>query len=73
MAFGLTYAPAVFQAMINDVVRDFLDQFVYVYPDLDTHQIHVNQVLKRLLDNDLYVKAKKVCFMPTTSPSWASL
>ena len=73
MAFGLTYAPAVFQAMINDVVRDFLDQFVYVYPDLDTHQIHVNQVLKRLLDNDLYVKAKKVCFMPTPSPSWASL
>lgn len=44
-SFGLTNAPAVFQAMINDVLRDFLDQFVYVYlddiliysSDLDTH------------------------------------
>lgn len=43
---GLTNAPAVFQAMINDVLRDFLDNFVYDYlddiliysPDLDTHQ-----------------------------------
>ena len=53
--FGLTNAPAVFQAMINGILRDFLDHFVYVYlddsliysPDLDTHQDHVNQVLKK--------------------------
>uniref|UniRef100_A0A3B4U1I2 ribonuclease H n=1 Tax=Seriola dumerili TaxID=41447 RepID=A0A3B4U1I2_SERDU len=67
MPFGLTNAPAVFQAMINDVLRDFLDQFVYVYlddiliysSDLNTHKHHVCQVLKRLLDNHLYVKAEK--------------
>ena len=55
MPFGLTNAPAVFQAMINDVSREFLDHFVYVYlddiliysPDLETHQVHTNQVLKR--------------------------
>ena len=28
MPFGLTIAPAVFQAMINDVLRDFLDHFM---------------------------------------------
>ena len=71
MPFGLT---AVFQAMINDVLRDFLDQFVYVYldnisiysPDLATHQDHVTQVLKRLLDNQLYVKAEKSVFHADT-------
>ena len=74
MPFGLTNAPAVFQAMINDVLRDFLDQFVYVYlddlliysPDLATHQDHVSQVLKRLLDNQLYVKAEKSVFHADT-------
>ena len=74
MPFGLTNAPAVFQAMINDVLRDFLDHFVYFYlddiliysPDSDTHQDHVNQVLKRLLDNDLYVKAEKSVFHANT-------
>ncbi len=29
--FGLTNAPAVFQALINDVLRDMLIQFVFVY------------------------------------------
>ena len=67
MPFGLTNAPAVFQAMINDVLREFLDKFVYVYlddiliysTDLVSHRNHVNQVLQRLLDNHLYVKAEK--------------
>lgn len=31
MPFGLINAPAVFQAMINDVLIDFLKHFVYVY------------------------------------------
>ena len=67
MPFGLTNAPAVFQAMINDILREFLDKFVYVYlddiliysPDLVSHRLHVSQVLQRLLDNQLYVKAEK--------------
>ena len=74
MPFGLTNAPAVFQAMINDVLRDFLYQFVYVYlhdiliysPDLATHKEHVNQVLKRLLEHHLYVKAEKSVFHADT-------
>lgn len=48
--FGLTnYAPAVFQSLVNDVLRDFLNQFEFVYlddilifsPDPDSHQLHV--------------------------------
>ena len=60
--------------MINDVLRGFLDQFVNVYlddiliysPDLATHQEHVNQVLKRLLEHHLYVKAEKSVFHADT-------
>ena len=74
MPFGLTNAPATFQAMINDVLRDFLDHFVYVYlddiliysSDLKKHQDHVTQVLKRLLENKLYVKAEKSEFHADT-------
>ena len=64
MPFGLTNAPVVFQPMINGILRDFLDHFVYVYlddiliysPDLEKHQVHVTKVLKRLLEHQLYVK-----------------
>ncbi|KAK3517835.1 hypothetical protein QTP70_021016 [Hemibagrus guttatus] len=33
MSFGLTNAPAVFHALINNVLRDMLNQFVFVYLD----------------------------------------
>ena len=74
MPFGLTNAPAVFQAMINDVLRDFLDRFVYVYlddiliysSDLESHKTHVSQVLQRLLEHKLYVKAEKSEFHADT-------
>ena len=33
MPFGLTNAPTVFQALINDVLRDMLNKFVFVYLD----------------------------------------
>uniref|UniRef100_A0A8C7WS22 Gypsy retrotransposon integrase-like protein 1 n=1 Tax=Oryzias sinensis TaxID=183150 RepID=A0A8C7WS22_9TELE len=70
MPFGLTNAPAVFQALVNDVLRDFLNRFVFVYlddiliysPSLDSHVQHVHQVLQRLLENKLYVKAEKCEF-----------
>ena len=70
MPFGLTNAPAVFQALINDVLRDMLNRFVFVYLDdilifsrnLEEHIQHVSLVLKRLLENKLYVKAEKCTF-----------
>lgn len=68
MAFGLTNAPAVFQALVNDVLWDFLDKFVFIIyilifsPDSKSHTIHVCQVLDRFLCNQLFVKAEKCEF-----------
>lgn len=57
-------------SMVNDVLRDFLNRFVFVYLDnilifsrsLDELITHFRQVLQRLLENRLYVKAKKCKF-----------
>ncbi len=70
LPFGLTNAPAVFQALINDVLRDMVNRFVFVYlddilifsPSLQVHTQHVRQVLQRLLENQLYAKAEKCVF-----------
>lgn len=70
MSFGLTNAPAVFQNVINKVLGDMLNQFVFVYlddilifsPDLKTHVQQVRQVLQRILQHGLYVKADKCEF-----------
>ena len=56
MPFGLTNAPTVFQHMMNDMLREYLDQLMVVYldyiliysSDLDTHEQHVCLVLQRL-------------------------
>ncbi len=57
MPFGLSNSPAVFQALVNDVLRDMVDQFIYVYLDdilifsssIQEHVQHVRRVLQRLL------------------------
>ena len=67
MPFGLTNAPAVFQDLMNDVFRDYLDQFVIIYlddilifsPDQVSHDKHVSLVLERLQRNNLYGKLEK--------------
>ena len=54
---------------------DFLNHFVYVYlddilifsPDSNSHVRHVRQVLKRLLENQLYVKTEKNEFHANTT------
>ena len=77
MPFGLTNAPAVFQNLVNDVLRDFLNRSVFVYLDdilifshnQEEHFQHVRQVLLRLLENKLYVKAEK-CEFSVTSVSF---
>ncbi|KAL0180387.1 hypothetical protein M9458_025829 [Cirrhinus mrigala] len=70
LPFGLTNAPAVFQGMVNSVLVDMINQFVFVYlndilifsPPLQVHTQHVHQVFQRLLENQLYVKAEKCKF-----------
>lgn len=68
--FGLTNALAVFQALINYVLWDMLNKFVFVYLDdilifsnsFQKHVQHVHKVLRRLLDNHLYIKPEKCQF-----------
>ncbi len=53
-----------------------LDQFIYIYLDdilifshsLQEHVQHVRQVLQRLLENGLYVKAEKCVFHVQSVP-----
>lgn len=69
MPFGLTTVPAVFQALINDVLQDFLNNFVYLYLDdilifsrsFDKHVQQVHSVLQRLLENKLTVIGNGPC------------
>lgn len=69
MPLGLTNAPAIFQALINDVLRDMLN-YVFVYVDdilifsqsKEQHIHHIQSVLQCLLKNSLYVKAQKCEF-----------
>ncbi|KAI3354953.1 hypothetical protein L3Q82_004746 [Scortum barcoo] len=69
MPFSLTNAPAVFQGFINEILREYLNVLcLYMFdilifsPDPVTHQHQVWQVLIRLLENQLYVKAEKCEF-----------
>lgn len=70
MPFGLTNAPDVLQTLVNDVLKDCLDKFMFVYlddilifsRDLEEHQTHVHTVLQCLLKNKLYVTLEKCEF-----------
>ncbi len=53
LSFGLTNAPATFQAMMNDVFREVLGKYVLVYLDdilvfsktPEEHKVHLEKVL----------------------------
>lgn len=73
MPFGLTNATSVFQALINNVFRDFINRFVVVYLDdilifsesMEEHISHVRQILARLLEKGYSGKLRNVLFMLT--------
>ena len=70
MPFGLVNAPATFQAMMNTILREFLDHIVVVYLDdmlidsksLAEHKVTIKQVLARLEKLDLAISLKKSVF-----------
>ncbi len=78
MPFGFTNAPATFCTLMNDIFREWLDDFVVVYIDdiliysgsLEEHAEHFRKVFQRLRENKLYAKLKKCEFGVT---EWTSL
>ena len=68
MFFGLTNSPATFQAMMNELLRDlintgkvavFIDDVIVRTETEEGHDELVAEVIKRLEENDLYVKPEK--------------
>jgi len=68
MFFGITNSPAMFQAMMNKILRDminegkvaaFVDNVLVGTEMEEEHNEIVEEVLRRLEKNDLYVKPEK--------------
>jgi Reverse transcriptase (RNA-dependent DNA polymerase) len=71
MYFGLMNSPATFQTMMNLIMQDLINQgAVVVYIDNilifmmteEEHDIIVEEVLKQLEENDLFLKLEKCVF-----------
>ena len=70
LAFGLTNAPATFQALMNETFSDLLDTCVVVYLDdilvysssKEQHIKDLEEVLRRLKDAQLFAKRSKCTF-----------
>jgi hypothetical protein len=70
MPFRLSNAPATFQALMNDVLRDYLRSFVLVFFDdiliysssWAEHLQHINIVLSALRAHHLHLKRSKCSF-----------
>jgi len=68
MFFGMTNSPTTFQGMMNKILRDiinegkvaaFVDDVLIGTEMEEGHDELVEEVLKRLEENDLYVKPEK--------------
>jgi len=68
MFFGMTNSPATFQAMMNEILRDLINEGkVAVFIDnvlvrTETEKGYdeiVEEILRRLEENDLYIKPEK--------------
>jgi len=68
MFFGMTNSPATFQGMMNEILRDminerkvvaFVDNVLIGTETEEGHDEIMEEVLKRLKENNLYVKPEK--------------
>jgi len=68
MFFGLTNSPATFQVRMNDLLRDlvvegkavvFIDDVIVITETEEEYDKIVEEVLRRLEENDLFVKPEK--------------
>jgi hypothetical protein len=70
MPFGLTSAPATFQAAMNDIFKKYLDDFIVVFlddimvfsKDPNKHLEHLEVVLRILSEHQFYAKLRKCSF-----------
>ncbi len=70
MPFELTNAPSTFCTLMNDIFREWFDDFVIVYIDdilvynnsMEEHVEHFRKVFQRLKENKFYVKFEKCEF-----------
>ena len=61
--------------MMNDLLHDFLDEFVLVFLDdiltfsrsMEEHTGHLRRIFQRLRENKLYAKASKCEMAKTTA------
>jgi len=68
MFFGITNSPTMFQAMMNEILRNLINEGkvaasvddVLVGTDMEEgHNEIVEEILRRLKENDLYIKLEK--------------
>ena len=68
MFFGLTNLPVTFQAIMNKLLRDlintgkvvvFINDMIVGIESEEEHNEIVTEIVKRLEENDLYVKLEK--------------
>jgi hypothetical protein len=73
LSMGLTNAPSTYQNVMNDIFREYLNDFVLVYLDdilvysrtPEEHLHHIQLVLQKLRDERLYASRKKCDFGKT--------
>ena len=82
MPFGLTHAPATFQALVNTTLCKYLDIFVIAYLDdiliytkgtLKKHIQEVKKVFKALQETDIRLQPDKCKFHVKTIKSLGSI
>jgi hypothetical protein len=71
MFFGLCNSPATFQAMMNDIFRDmlnegwliiYMDDILIYSNDPEEHRRRTLHILAKLRENDLFLKVEKCKF-----------
>ena len=71
--FGIHNAPAIAQRVANVIFHDFLDHFVVIFmddvlifsKDMESHQKHIDMVLNRMREHQLYAHPEKCEFFKT--------